>query len=392
MIRHIKPGYTNFKTQALCREMHKKRMKEAKEAADMRKKQPKEEYPAKPLIDALKFVLPAQKRIGPVQYQHCAISGGWIAATNEFLTIGTKIDVDIIGCPQTQQFLSALEKTKEELNITQLSEFSISVKSGNFKALIPCISLRDFYCLNGPDEPTIEVNNNIKEALDSIVGLAVENSKFAYTQGVCLTDKVAISTNRCTLMEYWHGLSLPREFLIHRTAAIAVGKTAKVLKAIGYSNSSITFHFEDESFIKSQLYCEKFPSYDKLFVKSYNDAILVPEEFFKAVDMIKDFTEKNGAIFLKNDSMASNSLEDHASTYLMQGLTADMSFNTKFLKLVQHAFIKACFDPSTDAVYFYGNNIRGVLKAIGYETTSMRSAESFPNENEVVLSEDDIPF
>lgn len=116
-----------------------------------RRKKKAERNPAEGLIAALKFILPAQKKNGTIQQQHCFIGNGWLVAANETLTIATKIEEDLNACPQTHAFLEALSNCSEELQITQLSETALSVKSGPFQAQISCVAANQL-ALSGPDE------------------------------------------------------------------------------------------------------------------------------------------------------------------------------------------------------------------------------------------------
>jgi hypothetical protein len=315
------------------------------------------------LIAALKFISVAQKKIGTAQQQFCAMAGNWIVASNEILTVGSKIPEDLNACPHTYQLLDALQKCGEELNITQLSENVLSIKSGEFRALIPCITGRElkFSC---PDPMTFRIDNNIQKAFDCIACLATEGAEYAYLAAVLLKNATAVSTNGSAILEYWHGLQLPGEYLVPKASAIAVAKAEKNLAGFGFSPNSVTFYFEDESFIKTQLFPDKFVDYQNVFNPNIN-VWPIPEQFYKAVRTIETFTN-NSIVYFRRGALATADVQTtECTTYKIDGLPENMAFNTKNLLLIEHAVEKVAFDETTHSMYFYGSNVRGALKAIG---------------------------
>lgn len=327
------------------------------------------------LIAALKFISAAQKKVGTVQQQFCAISGNWIVASNETLTIGSKIPEDLIACPHSYQLLDALQKCGPELNITQLTENTLSIKSGDFRALIPCVNFAELQ-LSGPDPETVKIDNKVQKALDAVMPLATEGGKFAYLAGVLLKSGSAVSTNGSAILECWHGAQLPGQYLIPKASAAAIGKCDKTLTGFGCSPNSITFYYEDESFIKAQLFAEEFVNYEPLFKQDIN-VWQLPEEFFKAVHAVESFNNSN-TIFFKEGAIASSNTPELATTYKVEGLPEGMAFNSKFLTMLEHAIEKVCFDKESDSMYFFKDNMRGILKSMRIHEEAIDSQEPKP--------------
>ncbi len=332
------------------------------------------------LINALKFISVTQKKAGSVGQQHCMISGHWAAASNGILTAASPVEEDLTACPHTLQFAEALLKCGEELNITQLSANTLSVKSGAFKALIPCVDFAELN-ISGPDERVASIDDRIKQAFEAVSMLATDGAQQAHFAGVLLQAGTAVATNGAALLEYWHGLDLPPGLLIPKASAVAIAKAGKPLEGFGFSPSSATFYFEDGSFIKTQLFSERYPNYQPIFPTDCNPWPL-PEGFFTAVHAIENFS-RNGVVYLDENVVSSHEHETEASTYQIEGLPHGMAFNSKYLTMLEHAFNKAEFRKEENRVIFFGENMRGALMGV-----DLRKEVSYNQTN----YEDDIPF
>ena len=338
--------------------------------------------PAASLLAALKFVAVAQKKAGTVQQQFGVISGNWAAASNGVLTVATKVEEDLSACPHTYQLIDALSKVGEDLSITQLSPTSLAVVSGAFRALIPCVGFGDVG-ITGPDERCAVIDDRIKSALECVLPLATDGAQHAHLAAVLLQSGSAVATNGHVLAEYWHGIDLP-PMLIPKASAVAILKAGKALTGFGYSGPSATFWFEDDSFIKTQLFAEQFPNYQPLFNCKGLNPWPVPEEFYKAVRSIESFS-RSGIVYFENGVLASNEQETEASTYKIEGLPEGMGFNAKYLLMVESSFKNVHFDEQSNKAFFFGENVRGVLMGIERNSATPYNPEA----NEF---EDDIPF
>jgi len=339
---------------------------------------PTEPNVAASLIAALKFVSVAQKKVGTPTQQHCAISGNWIVASNGVIMVGAKIEEDLTACPHTLQFIDALAKCGQELNITQLSENTLSVKSDKFKALIPCAGFAELE-LNAPDVKIAEIDDRIKAAFDCVACLTVEGAPNAVHAALLLQSGSAVATNGFALLEYWHGIDLP-PMLIPKASAVAIAKAGKPLTGFGFSGTSATFWFEDGSFIKTQLYGERYPHYGQILNVETNPWPL-PDEFFKAVHAVESFS-KNGIVYFDNGLLSSREVEAEATTYKIEGLPEGMGFNAKYLTTLEHAIKTAHFNKESNKLFFFGDAVRGVLMGVELNVPT-------PDNDEF---SDDIPF
>lgn len=313
------------------------------------------------LIQALKFVSVAQKKSGTTEQQFCAMTQGWLVANNGILTVATKIEETLNTCPHTYQLLDALNKTGDDVNITQLNEATLSVKSDKFKALIPCCTIEEL-SLGAPDPVYMPVDNRLKDAFEAVMDIATDGAEVAHLAAVLLQPNTTVATNNAVIMEYWHGLPIPGEFMVPKSAAAAVVDSKKDLTGIGFGASSVTFYFADESIIKTQLYADRFPAYGHLLNVESN-AWPLPEEFFKAVRAVESFS-KDGIVHFDNNVVSSREVENEATTYKVEGVPDGMAFVAKYLLKVEAAMKTAHFDKEANNVLFFGDNVRGLVLAV----------------------------
>lgn len=316
------------------------------------------------LIRGLDFISVCQKKAGPVGLQFCKISSGWVAASNEILTVAHPVAEDLEACPNTLQFLDALKEAgkDESLSITQLTANALAVTSAAFRGLIPCVGPEAIQ-IPAPDPVAGQMGESVKAALRACGALVTEGAQFVAFAAVLLKPGVAVGCTGQSLIEYWHGVDLPGDMLVPKSAALAVANVDQPLIGFGFSHSSITFYFENGAFIKTQLYSERYPDYQALFgVESYN-WWPVPKEFFQGLEALEPFG--NGYAFFENETLYSDESKDLASSYKVEGLPGEMAFNIRQLLKLKGRIEQMHFEPEKHKIIFKGENCRGA--AVGLE-------------------------
>jgi hypothetical protein len=333
----------------------------------MAKPKHNENSPSANLIAALRFVNLAQKKNGNAVQTHCNIANNCVIATDGIVTAGHKIAEDLTAKPKTLEFIEALENCNE-VAIAQLED-SISVKSGKFQAFIPCLaeSLPSSY----PDYPCAEINNKLRDGFNAIEFLAQERSKELITGTMLLTSQSMFSTNKFLLIEYYHGINLPCNLVIPIGFVYAIAETSKNLSKFGFGVrvdekgnqiiNSITFWFDDDSWIKTQLFQEQWPDVTKILNVPTNYTNLYPS-FYDAIDAVAPFTGKTESVYFKNDLLKSHKDDKQGATFEVIGLPDGMRFNYKFLKMIKPFVANIDFTSHESKLYFTnGVDVRGCL-------------------------------
>lgn len=313
------------------------------------------------LIEALRFINVAQKSSGPAFATHCALFNGMAVAYDGVLSVAHRIPDELNACPNTASLLAALAKCGQGFTITHLDSGRLAVKSDKFKAFVPCVAFDEMPQVE-PDAKIAVIDDRIKAALAAVVPLASETAQRVAFAATLLQANSAVATNGSVLLEYWHGIDLPPGLLLPKAAVNAILKTPKPLAGFGYSQSSATFYFDDESYIKTQLYDERYPNYESV-LDAPSAPLPLPEDFFTAVAAVEPFSENNVCYFA-DGAMRSHAIESEGASYEIEGLPFPMAFNMQFLRMVEPSFKQVCFDKEKGKALFFGENARGAI--MGY--------------------------
>lgn len=312
-------------------------------------------------VDALKFVSAVTKEDGSPNETHVHLQNGWVTAFNGILAAGHKIKEDIFAAPNNQLMIEALSKCNEHLSITQLDNNRLSIKSDKFKAIVPCID-PIVISVAIPDAPLASINDNFKIAIDAVGVLADDNSEKIYSKSILMQSGSVVATNNGKILfEAWHGIDMP-VMAIPKSIVQAIVKCPKKLFKFGFSHNSFTFHFEDESWLRTQLFADKWPDLKHILDQKSNPWPL-PADFFKALDAVAPFSIDDTIYFQKN-LMCSHNIEGTGATYEVQGLPAGLIFSLKQLYQIKPHVKTIDFfaqGPNGPLTLFFGDNVRGAI-------------------------------
>lgn len=310
------------------------------------------------LINALKFVAVAQKDIGQPYQTHVRLADNFAVAFDGTVAAGHKIEEDIKACPHTLRLLDALAKCGESLSITQLDGDKLAIKSDKFKAYVSCVS--DAILMPTlPDPPCAVIDDRLKAGFEAVSVLASDNSQHVVTASILLQANSMLATDRHLMLEYWHGIDLPPGLAIPKAGVNALLKVNKPLARFGFSERSVTFYFEDGSWVRSQLYSEPWPDVSRILNVTSNPWP-IPETLFKAVDAVAPFSE-NGAVYFGPNVIRSHASDGIGASYEVNGIPAGPIFRAKHLKIIEPYVKTIDFIGRNGISYFFGESLRGAI-------------------------------
>lgn len=324
----------------------------------------------KSLIDALKFLKFGQSKAGTNDQVFCQLKNHWAIIKTDGLAMGTPIDEDLDACPHTYNLLAALSSCKAELLITQPSAFDLNIKSGGFNADVNCIDgfEEELTCFGIQDKPIIRVeDNSIILALETLGKLTAKTPTNAVFGSVMLQSSSAVATDGFAILEYWHGIHLPPNMMIPKVAIDAIVGCKKDLKFIGISEvfhqangspMSITFFFDDTSWIKVDLPDTQYIAYSHLF-DSQTEQQPLPNGFIEAVKSLNAVSNDAIAIFEDYGIRTTN-----GAAFELEGLPCDIAFEMNYLLQFVTLINTISFDVGSQQALFYGDRVRGLLKAV----------------------------
>lgn len=359
----------------------------------------KKAEPSKAVADlqaAFKFVSIAQQEKGEPDFTHSVVVDGWLIGRDGILTCGHPLEWNReFGAPHTHKMLKALAAMGETLSMTA-KPGKLTFKSGPLAVTVPCIE-GESIPWSLPDPPVADLTDEIKRGFAIVGPVADDKNERVFCACVCLEANQMHATNGHMVLSYWHAIDLPPNLLLPKPFVNAVLKCDKHLTKFGYSDSSVTFWFEDNSFIKTQRYMESYPDVERTF--TYPDAKLLalPDGFYEAVDKVESFAEQGLIYFGENDIYGLDAEDSKIVSVELAGLPTGRGFQAKYLQLTKSS--NALFDftvsQGNDKVYFEGERTRGAI--MGLKPRVVREPVSnfktrVPRETVDENWEDDIPF
>ena len=319
------------------------------------------------LLEAIQFLSSVTKDEGAPQETHILLNNRTATAFNGILAAGVLIEEDIYCAPHNDTLITALKKCSNNPYSIIQDGLKLTIKSGKFRAMVPCIdpSLLSFPI---PDNICASIDDRLRDGLAILEVIKTDNAQRVVSQSVLLNGQSLIATDGKIIVEYWHGIDLPSGLAIPKAFIPAITKANKKLTGFGYSNYSVTLYFEDNSWIRSQLYAEAWPSLNHLLDKPCNP-VEVPKGLWEAVDAVEPFSE-HGTVYFNKGLLQSHNDALKGATYEVEGLPEGPAYATKYLDIIQSIATKVDFCIKADnsngyLAIFYGERTRGIMAGVG---------------------------
>jgi hypothetical protein len=326
-------------------------------------RKPKEAVPttsADQLLEAITLVAECQSDTGLPYQMHCVMRNRTVMATDGVITIGAVTEFsDVNTAPHTLRLLTALKRCKKEHSITQTANNQIVVKAGAFRAVVPCMSIEDLAPSMLPDNPIAPIDDRIKEGFKALNHLLAEKSEYVVTSSILLEAYTMAATDRMLMVQFAHGWNLPPGLVLPKVFVTAVINAKRPLKQFGYSPTSVTFWFDDNSWIRTQLHTEAWPNLNVIFNKTPNLEEL-PKKFTDAVEAVYSFSD-DGAIYLGENEVCSHLDNAVGASHDCRGIPGNAAFGVKRIRSVLPLVNKVDWAYNDNYVYFEGDRVRACL-------------------------------
>lgn len=332
---------------------------------------------------ALDFLSLAFKA-GDTQSMYCNMDLGFATAFNMIVAVGTAIEEDLCACPHVGLLLAAIARCGEQYSITQLSTQKLLIRSGDFHAYIPCIDPSTL-SWTAPDALAAPLDDRFMEALTKVADLAVAKSESVLECSIQLNNCSVIATNRRVIMEAWHGLSFPDGLLIPKVAFTKLNKIKKHMKGFGFSANSVTFYFDDGTWLLSRLFQDKWPPAVQSHLQHDIAAYPIEESFFVAARKVFPFSSTS-RIYVEGNLVSSHPFhvkeEGSGLALAFEGARFEpRSYFGDDLIFVSEFALKWDANARPDGTMFFGDNLRGLIHH-----------DHFRNTGDAPSDDEDIPF
>lgn len=312
-------------------------------------------------IDALKFVQGAvsKKDLVPAM-AHFVIEGGHVRAFNGVLAISSPIDWQFDCAPLAAPMVKAISYCEDVVSLGLTKTNRLRIESGPFKAFIDCVEM-EALPHQMPEGVVMDLDGgSLLNAFKALLPFVGNDASRPWSNGVLLRDNSAFATNNVCLVEYWLGVEFPFTANLPMAAVAEMIRVGQPPTHAQLSENSVTFHYADERWIRTQLYSTEWPDLSKILGVS-NNVKPVPENLFEGLEYIKPFVNETSTVYFIDGQLRTHRDDGIGASYQVEGLPDEGVFRLEMLYKLKDAATQIDFGTYPAPMVFYGNQLRGVI-------------------------------
>lgn len=339
------------------------------------------------MLKELKFVMGAvaKKDFLPAM-THFAIEGGTVRSYNGCVALSAPIAFDIDCKPKADKLVQAISKCPDNSTpaLSMTTAGRLSIKAGAFKAFIECVTEETPHVL--PDGEVIrldvEVEKQVDEcgnevappltlggvllkALQVLAPFIGDDASRPWSNGVLFRGQSAFATNNVLLVEYWVGAQIPITVNVPRVAIREMLRINEAPTHAQVTPTSMTFHYKDKRWIRTQLLELAWPDLDPLLNKQCSPVAL-PEELFNGLEKLEPFADKMGRVFIHEGVLSTlphggGQPVDEGAYFELPNFPFNGIYQIQMLMLLRGVAQQADLSMYPSPCVFYGDRLRGAV-------------------------------
>ena len=317
------------------------------------------------IIDTLKFVqgAVATKDLIP-EMTHFVIEDGEVRAFNGIIAISSPIDFNVDCMPKAGPLVRAITNCEEVASLGMTPGGRLRIQSGKFKAFIDCIEGEVPH--QKPEGDRVEIDGEkLLKAIKVLSPFIGNDASRPWTNGILLRGESAFATNNVCLVEYWLGTTLPHAVNIPAKAIKEMDRVGVPPSHAQLTEHSITFHYSDGRWIRTQLYSTEWPDLTKLLNAPSNPKP-VNEDLFEGLRIVRPFADKSDRVWFEPGGITTSPDDGLGARYAVEGLHDQGIYKIGMLKLLEGVAEQIDFTLYQGPLLFYGEGVRGAI--IGLRT------------------------
>lgn len=312
------------------------------------------------MLKDLKFVqgAVAKKDLLPAM-THFRIEGGHVRGFNGQMAISSPIAFDIDCNPKADQLVKAITQCADEIVLSMTPGGKLRVQSGKFRAFVEVIEGETVHPLPEGDEVHFDGEQFLK-ACQQLYPFIGNDASRPWANGILLMAQSAFATNNVCLVEYWLGSPFPFIVNIPRACVNEILRVDEPPTHAQIHERSITFHYTDGRWIRSQLLDTTWPDLTKILDQPANPKPL-PEGFFEGIDTLKRVADGTSRIYIQDGLLRTHLEEQTGGSYEVDGLDFTGCYNIAMFSLLKGVVTTADFTTYPAPCLFFGDRLRGAI-------------------------------
>lgn len=317
------------------------------------------------MLKELKFVQGAVKRNAAApELEHYQIKNGRATGFSGYMALSAPVPLDIEAKPKADIFYKALSACGDSISLRLTPAGRLHIVSGGFSAFVPCIDKEVFEA-----QPVGEMHPcppGLLDAFQRMLPLISEDATRPWAMGLLVRQGTYTATNNVVILQIWDGHQLP-EFNCPRFAVAEICRIGESPQAIQIDGSSVTFHYEDGRWLRTQLLASEWPAEKMNTVLSTPSSQgPLPEGITAAIDQMAPFIGSDWApLYFRDGAISTSAGEENEEgvTIVVPGVPAGPVFNSRSLRLIakEIATIDFSLHPRPCLFFGPGGSSRGAI-------------------------------
>lgn len=312
------------------------------------------------MLNELKFCMGAvaKRELAPAM-THFKIENGRVSSFNGQMALSSPIACDLNCIPKADALVKAIALCDETILLALTDTKKLRVQSGSFKAFIETVDVEPPHV--EPSGTIVQIDGKvILDAFKKLNAFVGDDASRPWTNGILLRNQSAFATNNVVLVEYWLGVDMPFVVNIPKPAIIEMIRLDEPPTHCQIEETSITFHYSDGRWLRTQLYETKWPDLSRILDVAHS-ASPVDERLFGALDYLKPFADSLGRVYINEGIISTHQDLDMGASFEISGLPMRGIYRIEMLELLHGVATKADFTRYPDPTIFYGDRLRGAI-------------------------------
>lgn len=314
------------------------------------------------MLKDLKFVMGAvaKKDLLPAM-THFRIEGGHVRSFNGQMAISSPIAFDIDCNPKADTLVKAIQQCEEEIVLSMTAGGRLRVQSGRFRAFVETVEGETVHPM--PEGDVINFNGDELLAACKLLKPFIGNdASRPWANGILFLGHSAFATNNASLVEYWIGTPVPFQINLPKHCVNELLRVDEAPTHAQLHDRSITFHYTDGRWIRSQLLDGEWP-FEKM-TDILNGACAprtIPPELFTGIEVLQRMADGSSRIYMHNGMLKTHMEEFTGGVYEVDGLDFEGCYNLAIFGLLNGVANTADFTLYPSPALFFGDRVRGAI-------------------------------
>ncbi|AZF88124.1 putative DNA polymerase III beta subunit [Microcystis phage Me-ZS1] len=273
------------------------------------------------MLEQLRFVQGAVARKDYVpELTHFRIHNGTVKGQNGTIALCAPLNVGLDANPKAVPFVKALQACRDTVELHMTPAGRLSVRSGNFRAFVDCLPPGEYHDVS-PEGDIVTLPPHFNTALKTLAPYIAEDASRQWALGILIRGQCAYATNNVVLVEHWLGGDFGHTINIPKAAVAEVLRIGKVPVSVQCADTNATFHFEDGSWLRTQLYSTDWPDLSKILDRPSKQEAVNPG-LFDAIARVLPFADDAGRVYVNPGRVTTTTAENEGATVEVGDLEA----------------------------------------------------------------------